>query len=69
MNRDPLVGATIAGYTVQDLVGEGGTALVYRAAHATHGTVALKILRPKLRNDATAVTRFEREAGFGLRVV
>jgi serine/threonine-protein kinase len=69
VNRDPLVGATIAGYTVQDLVGEGGTALVYRAAHATHGTVALKILRPKLRNDATAVTRFEREAGFGLRVV
>ncbi len=69
MNRDPLVGATIAGYTVQDLVGEGGTALVYRATHATHGTVALKILRPKLRNDSTAVTRFEREAGFGLRVV
>ena len=69
MNRDPLVGATVAGYTVQDLVGEGGTALVYRATHATHGTVALKILRPKLRNDTTAVTRFEREAGFGLRVV
>ncbi|MCU0626847.1 MAG: serine/threonine protein kinase [Gemmatimonadaceae bacterium] len=68
MNRDPLVGTTIAGYTVQDVVGEGGTALVYRATHPQHGTVALKILRPKLRNDPTAVVRFEREAGFGLRV-
>ena len=69
MNRDQLVGSTIGGYTVEGMVGEGGTALVYRATHAAHGTVALKILRPKLRNDATAVARFEREAGFGLRVV
>ena len=69
MNRDQLVGSTIGGYTVEGMVGEGGTALVYRATHAVHGTVALKILRPKLRNDATAVARFEREAGFGLRVV
>lgn len=50
-------------------MGEGGTAMVYRALHPTHGTVALKVLRTKLRNDPTAVTRFEREAEFGLRVV
>lgn len=43
--------------------------MVYRATHPVHGTVALKILRTKLRNDPTAVTRFEREAEFGLRVV
>lgn len=69
VNREQLVGSTVGGYTVEGLVGEGGTALVYRATHPVHGTVALKILRPKLRNDATAVARFEREAGFGLRVV
>ena len=51
------------------MVGEGGTAMVYRASHPTHGTVALKVLRTKLRNDPTAVIRFEREAEFGLRVV
>ena len=67
--RDALVGTVIAEYAVQDMVGEGGTAMVYRASHPTHGTVALKVLRTKLRNDPTAVIRFEREAEFGLRVV
>ncbi|MCC7052524.1 MAG: serine/threonine protein kinase [Gemmatimonadaceae bacterium] len=69
MTRDALVGTVIAEYAVQDMVGEGGTAMVYRASHPTHGVVALKVLRTKLRNDPTAVTRFEREAEFGLRVV
>jgi eukaryotic-like serine/threonine-protein kinase len=69
VNRDALIGTVIAEYAVQDMVGEGGTAMVYRAAHPKHGQVALKILRIKLRNDTTAVTRFQREAEFGLRVV
>ncbi len=69
MIRDALVGTVIAEYAVQEMVGEGGTAMVYRAVHPTHGIVALKVLRTKLRNDPTAVTRFEREAEFGLRVV
>lgn len=68
MARDPLVGTTLAGYTLIDRVGEGGTATVYKAEHATHGTVALKVLREKLRQDKTAVARFVREAGFGTRV-
>lgn len=68
VTRDPLVGTTLAGYTLLDRVGEGGTATVYRAEHAEHGTVALKVLREKLRQDRTAVTRFVREAGFGTRV-
>ncbi len=41
---------------------------MYRAQHQEHGTVALKVLREKLRADRTAVTRFVREAGFGTRV-
>lgn len=58
----------MAGYTLLDRVGEGGTATVYRAEHPTHGTVALKVLREKLRQDRTAVARFVREASFGTRV-
>ena len=58
----------MAGYTLLDRVGEGGTATVYRAEHPEHGTVALKVLREKLRQDRTAVARFVREAGFGTRV-
>jgi serine/threonine-protein kinase len=68
VSRDPLVGTTLAGYTLLDRVGEGGTATVYRAQHAEYGTVALKVLREKLRQDRTAVARFVREASFGTRV-
>jgi serine/threonine protein kinase len=63
-----LVGSKIAGYTIDSEVGEGGTSAVYRASHPNHGTVALKVLREKLRNDRTAVARFVREAQFGSRV-
>ncbi|GJG86255.1 hypothetical protein tb265_14360 [Gemmatimonadetes bacterium T265] len=69
MSRESLVGATLAGYAIRDVVGEGGTSAVYRADHPTHGTVALKVLRDKLRADHTAVTRFVREATYGGRVV
>ncbi|HVZ49607.1 MAG TPA: serine/threonine-protein kinase [Gemmatimonadaceae bacterium] len=68
MSRDPLAGTSIAGYVLEHRVGEGGTATVYRASHPTHGVVALKVLREKLRQDRTAVARFLREASFGTRV-
>jgi serine/threonine-protein kinase len=67
--RDPLVGTTVAGYLLLDRVGEGGTATVYKAEHAAHGSVALKVLRERLRQDRTAVARFVREATFGTRVI
>jgi serine/threonine-protein kinase len=66
--RENLVGQTIAGYTLQSEVGEGGTSAVFRANHAEHGTVAVKVLREKLRQDRTAVARFLREARYGERV-
>jgi serine/threonine protein kinase len=66
--RDPLVGSSLAGYDLLDRVGEGGTATVYRAQHPEHGEVAVKVLREKLRQDKTAVARFQREASFGTRV-
>lgn len=69
MARDPLVGTTVAGYLLLDRVGEGGTATVYKAEHAEHGAVAVKVLRERLRQDRTAVARFVREAGFGTAVI
>ncbi|NUO65400.1 MAG: serine/threonine protein kinase [Gemmatimonadaceae bacterium] len=68
MSHQSLVGRTIAGYTLTALVGEGGTSAVYRAEHPVNGTVAVKVLREKLREDRTAVARFTREARFGSRV-
>ncbi|HEX5435671.1 MAG TPA: serine/threonine-protein kinase [Gemmatimonadaceae bacterium] len=69
MSRENLSGTTLAGYTLHDMVGEGGTAVVYRAEHPEHGAVAVKVLREKLRSDRTAVARFLREASYGTRVL
>jgi serine/threonine-protein kinase len=63
-----MVGTSVAGYDIQKEVGEGGTSAVYLAKHPNHGTVALKVLREKLRQDTTAVARFVREAKYGARV-
>jgi serine/threonine protein kinase len=63
-----LLGSTIAGYTLRDQIGEGGTSTVFRAEHAAHGVVAVKILKDRLRQDRTAVQRFLREAELGERV-
>ena len=63
-----LVGQTLAGYALRSEVGEGGTSSVFRAEHPTHGLVAVKVLREKLRHDKTAVARFIREARYGERV-
>lgn len=63
-----MVGSTIAGYTIDREVGEGGTSSVYEAHHPVHGRVAFKVLRERLRQDPTAVARFVREAVLGARV-
>ena len=63
-----MLGRNLAGYTLESEVGEGGTSAVFRAHHAEHGAVAVKILREKLRSDKTAVARFLREAHYGERV-
>jgi serine/threonine protein kinase len=66
--REQLVGTTLAGYTLRDLIGEGGTSTVFRAEHPQYGVCAVKVLREKLRDDKTAITRFVREAKYGARV-
>jgi serine/threonine protein kinase len=69
MRSESLIGCTIGGYLIEEKVGSGGTAHVFRAMHSRHGAVALKILRRRLRNDSIAVRRFLREARYGERVV
>jgi eukaryotic-like serine/threonine-protein kinase len=69
VSHQSLIGSKIAGYTLQSEVGEGGTSAVYKAVHSSNGTVALKVLREKLRHDKTAVARFVREAQYGTRVL
>jgi len=66
--QDALVGRTIAGYHLARMIGEGGTATVYRADHPEKGPVAFKVLRQRLAQDAVAVKRFLREAELGKRL-
>ena len=68
VTRESLIGTVLAGYTIREAIGEGGTSAVYKADHPAHGTVAVKVLREKLRHDQTAVARFVREAKYGTRV-
>ncbi len=62
--RDPLIGATLAGrYLVEDVLGEGGMAMVYRAHHKlVDRPCAVKVMNPALAADATVRERFRREA-------
>src|SRR5690242_21946307 len=64
VSRENLSGATHAGYKLHDMVGEGGTAAVYRADYPQHGTVEVKVLWAKLRSDRTADARGLRSATY-----
>jgi len=68
MAQENLAGRIVAGYDLLERVGEGGTAMVYRANHADHGQCAVKILKPRLRTDENARKRFLRESEYGARV-
>jgi len=59
--RERLIAAVGDRYQVEDLVGVGGMALVFRAVDPKHGrTVAIKVLRPELAATVGA-ERFLRE--------
>ncbi|MEA2508406.1 MAG: hypothetical protein QOG21_488, partial [Actinomycetota bacterium] len=60
---DPYIGAQIAGYKLEALVGRGGMSVVYRAQHKhLDRTVALKLLAPELSQDERFRNRFVRES-------
>ena len=56
-------GSQIAGYRVEEQIGRGGMAVVYRATDVRlNRSVALKILAPELADDAAFRQRFMRES-------
>lgn len=58
-----LVGKTIAGCTVTELIGQGGMGLVYKAHHIVlDQDRALKVMDPFIARDQTFMRRFEAEA-------
>jgi tetratricopeptide (TPR) repeat protein len=60
---DPLVGTTLAQYTVEAKLGGGGMGVVYAARDTKLGRrVALKFLPPQWSQDESAKQRFIREA-------
>lgn len=60
----PVEGTTLAGkYRIARMLGAGGMCLVYEAEHIhLRQAVALKVLKPELARDPTAVARFAQEA-------
>ncbi|MBI4534550.1 MAG: zinc ribbon domain-containing protein, partial [Candidatus Melainabacteria bacterium] len=58
-----LIGHTIGGrYRLEEFIGEGGMAFVYRATHVTiEKPVVIKILQGRLLANEKSVQRFERE--------
>jgi len=61
---DERIGLVLAGrYVLEDVLGEGGMATVYRARHnLVERPCAVKILHPELAADATLRERLRREA-------
>ncbi len=58
-----LSGKTIKSYDVEDLIGEGGYGVVYRATQkAVNREVAMKVILPKYANSPEFIRRFEAEA-------
>ena len=54
---------TIGKYSLQEIVGSGGHAIVYRGVHSTLDlSVAIKMLKHKLAMDSSFMDQFEREA-------
>ncbi len=68
---DNLIGKTIAGrYKVEELIGMGGMAAVYKAECETlKRKVAIKVLLENLRGDTETVKNFTREAQAAARIV
>src|SRR5262249_17021505 len=62
--RDQRVGTTLVGrYMIEEVIGEGGMATVYRAKHKlVERPCAIKIMNPLLASDDVVRERFRREA-------
>jgi serine/threonine-protein kinase len=56
------LGSTVAGFRLEELIGEGATGRVFRASDGENRTVALKLLAPELARDERFRKRFLRES-------
>jgi serine/threonine protein kinase len=68
LQRDNVDQLLLGPYVIQDRVGAGRMAGVYRARHRTGQSVAIKILPPSKAKDPQILARFQREARLGLRL-
>jgi serine/threonine protein kinase len=63
VSSDPLLTQVIGNYQIEERLGRGGMATVYRARQLNmHRDVAIKIMSAELASDPQFVARFEREA-------
>ncbi len=63
--KDARLGTAVAGrYVLEDIIGEGGMAIVYRARHKVNADqrYAVKVMNPLLARDPIVRERFRREA-------
>lgn len=60
---DPLIGRELDGYFIEELLGQGGMARVYRGRDVRLSRhVAVKVIQPDARTDPDYARRFEKEA-------
>ncbi|MCB9904759.1 MAG: protein kinase [Planctomycetes bacterium] len=60
---DPLLGTELGDYRLDEVLGRGGSGVVYRATQVSKGrTVAVKVLRADVARSASTYERFKREA-------
>ena len=58
-----LTGQTIGSYQIQEKIGQGGMAEIYKAYHAgLDRHAAVKVLQPSLTDSSELIARFQREA-------
>jgi len=63
LGKDPLLGETVGGYKLEEELGRGGMAAVYKALQLNLDRyVAIKILLAHLASDTEFVRRFQQEA-------
>lgn len=63
MPTPPSFPSAIDRYQIQGLAGQGGMARVFRAWDPKHGRyVAIKMMKPEMRQEADAIRRFRRSA-------